>query len=35
MRSFSKIRVGAAKDKPDMFFYVNRCMRLIEDQLFW
>lgn len=28
-----KIRVRAAKHEPDMF-YVNRCMRLIEDQLF-
>lgn len=27
------IRVRAAKHEPDMF-YVNRCMRLIEDQLF-
>ncbi len=28
-----EIRVRAAKHEPDMF-YVNRCMRLIEDQLF-
>jgi hypothetical protein len=27
------IRVRAAKHEPDMF-YVNRCMRLVEDQLF-
>jgi hypothetical protein len=27
------IRVRASKHEPDMF-YVNRCMRLIEDQLF-
>ena len=28
-----EIRVRAAKCEPDMF-YVNRCMRLVEDQLF-
>jgi len=28
-----EIRVRAAKHEADMF-YVNRCMRLIEDQLF-
>ena len=28
-----EIRVRAAKHEPDMF-YVNRCMRLVEDQLF-
>lgn len=28
-----EIRVRAAKGEPDMF-YVNRCMRLVEDQLF-
>ncbi len=28
-----EIRVRAAKADPDMF-YVNRCMRLVEDQLF-
>jgi len=27
------IRVRAAKHEPDMF-YVNRCMKLIEDELF-
>jgi hypothetical protein len=27
------IRVRAAKQEPDMF-YVNHCMRLIEDRLF-
>jgi hypothetical protein len=28
-----EIRVRAAKHEPDMF-YINRCMRLVEDQLF-
>ena len=28
-----EIRVRAAKHEPDMF-YVNRCMKLIEDELF-
>lgn len=28
-----EIRVRAAKLEPDMF-YVNRCMKLVEDQLF-
>ncbi len=27
------IRVRAAREEPDMF-YVNRCMKLIEDDLF-
>ncbi len=28
-----EIRVRATKQEPDMF-YVNRCMKLIEDELF-
>jgi hypothetical protein len=28
-----EIRVRAAKHEPDMF-YVNRCMKLVEDELF-
>jgi hypothetical protein len=28
-----EIRVRAAKQEPDMF-YVNRCMKLIEEELF-